>query len=308
MLIVLGSINVDMVFSLDHLPAPGETVLTEGFDLLPGGKGANQAAAAAKAGCHVRIIGCIGDDSHGAMMRQTLRLAGVDLSGLVLGAKPTGLAIIGVDRSGENSIIVGSGANLEVWASQIADSDLTPERTLLCQNEILLDETVAALKRAKALGARSVLNMAPAGVLGDDVLAAVDIFILNEHEVRVVAKDETSDLSEIALGLARRHQLSCVITLGPMGALMAAEGMAAEGDVVRFGALNVKTVDTTGAGDTFAGVLAAMLDENRTLVEAVRWAIAAAGLCCETLGAQTGQPKREAIAAALATMQAGPPH
>ncbi|MEO1018058.1 MAG: ribokinase [Pseudomonadota bacterium] len=293
MLVVLGSINVDMVFQLPHLPVPGETVLTGSFELLPGGKGANQAAAAAKAGAAVTMVGCVGDDSHGSMMRQTLEGAGVEVGAVDVAANPTGLAIISVDRAGENSIIVASGANLDARAGQLARLPAGGGATLLCQNEIAPEETAAALKQAKAGGARTILNMAPAGPLDDEVLAALDVLIVNEVELRSVSRDQSSPLADLASQIAHAHDLACVLTRGGEGALVTDRGT-----LTTFGALSINAVDTTGAGDTFAGVLAAMLDAGQSMTDAMCHAVAAAGLCCEKLGAQTGQPDRAAIEAA----------
>ncbi len=294
MLAVFGSINVDMVFRLQHLPAPGETVLTRRYELLPGGKGANQAAAAAKAGGNVLMIGAIGDDSHGQMMLETLRRAGAHTDTVIKTESPTGIAIIGVDQHGENSIIVASGANLDSRASQLDARVLARVSTVLCQNEVPPEETASALKLAKDADIRTILNMAPAGTLEGETLSAVDVLILNEVEARAVAGDQHTDLAELATAIAARHRLSCVITQGSEGAMVVDES-----GMTMVPALPVNVVDTTGAGDTFAGALAAMLDEGQSLERATRFAVAAAGLSCQSLGAQTAQPERAAVIEAL---------
>lgn len=298
MLFVLGSINVDMVFELAHLPAPGETVLTPSFQLLPGGKGANQAAAAAKAGAETAMLGCVGHDDHGVMMGEILAEAGVDIANVTKGATPTGLAIIAVDETGENSIIVASGANLDGRAAQLDGLPVAQGATLLCQNEIVPDETARALIDAKARGARTILNMAPGGTLPEAVLRALDVLIVNEIELRAIAGDRTTSLDDLAASLARSHDLTCVLTRGAEGALVVTPT-----ERLILPALEVEVVDTTGAGDTFSGVLAAALDQGSAMAEAAARAVAAAALCCEKLGAQTGQPDREAIDRAVSKVR-----
>ncbi len=150
MLLVFGSLNVDMLFQVEALPRPGETVLCPGYELAPGGKGANQAAAAARAGAAVRMVGRVGEDAFGRYAREALAAAGVDCDGITLSARPTGIAVIGVDRRAENQIIVASGANLDADGSQIDDALLRPGTTLLCQNEVPPAATFALLERAKA--------------------------------------------------------------------------------------------------------------------------------------------------------------
>jgi ribokinase len=170
MLVVPGSINADLLFKVPKLPRPGETVLCPGYVMAPGGKGANQAAAAAKAGADVRFIGHVGEDAYGPVMRDLLAKSGVDVMGLGVSARPTAIAVIGIDEAGENAIIVGSGANLDTDASHIPPSLLGPGTTLLCQNEIRPEATHAAIEAAHAAGARTVLNLAPAGRVPDAVL------------------------------------------------------------------------------------------------------------------------------------------
>ena len=296
MLLVLGSINADLLFKVETLPRPGETVLCPGYVMAPGGKGANQAAAAAKAGAEVRFVGHVGDDPYGPVVRGFMEDAGVDCRGLAVATKPTAIAVIGVDAAGENAIIVGSGANLDTDALQVPDTALGPAVTVLCQNEIRAEATGGILKRAKALGARTILNLAPAGTMPGDVLDALDVLVLNELEAAMLAGREAPAAS-LAGELATAHELTCVVTLG-------AEGAIAVGPDAgwRIGALPVQPVDTTGAGDTFVGVLAAALDQGQPLPEALRTAAVAAGLACEAMGAQTGQPSRAMIEARLAEM------
>jgi ribokinase len=298
MLLVFGSLNVDLVFKLDRLPRPGETVLCPGFEPVAGGKGANQAAAAAKAGARVRMVGRLGDDEFGRLAREALEAAGVECSGVLTSGRPTGIAVIGVDPQGENQIMVASGANLDADAGQIEDGALSPEVTLLCQNEVRPEETFALIERASARGARTILNLAPAIEVPVRVLDALDVLVVNEIEAAMAAGvGRIGDPSDLARDLARKHDFTCVITLGAAGAI----AMGPEGGH-RVKALPIRPVDTTGAGDEFVGVLAAALHQGQSLAKALCRASVAAGLACLTIGAQTSQPSATAIEARLAEL------
>jgi ribokinase len=296
MILVFGSLNADLVFQVHTLPRRGETVLCPGYALVPGGKGANQAAAAAKAGAQARMVGHLGDDSFGEFLRQGLMQAGVDCTGVASAEAATGVAVIGVERSGENQIIVGSGANLATREGQIDDADLGPGVTLLCQNEVDPAATFALLERAARRGARTILNLAPAAPVPATVLDATHVLVVNEIEAAMAAGDRAGagEPRALASELALRHDLTCVVTLGAAGAI--AQGPAGGW---RIGSLLVEPVDTTGAGDAFVGVLAAALDRGIELSEALRWASVAAGLACTRLGAQTSQPTAAEIEARL---------
>lgn len=296
MLLVFGSVNADLVFEVERLPAPGETVLCPHYTFAHGGKGANQATAAAKAGASVRFAGCVGHDPYGRVLRAGLEDAGVDTSLLREVDGPSGTAVIGVDRAGENAIIVAGGANLAVRAAQVPDEALGPGVTLLCQNEVPAAETAALLQRAKALGSRTVLNFAPAGAIDEATLRALDLLVVNEGELARVA-DAPGDAAGRAAGLHRGFGCSVVVTLGARGALAAHDG-----ELLLVPALAVRAVDTTGAGDTFAGVLAAALDLGHGLEAALARASVAGALACTALGARSGQPDRAAIEAGLADL------
>jgi ribokinase len=294
MLIVFGSLNADMLFQVEALPRPGETVLCPGYELAAGGKGANQAAAAAKAGASVRMVGHLGDDGFGQFARGIMAEAGVDGAGVATSAKATAIAVIGVDRKAENQIIVASGANLDTHPGQVPDADLGPGVTVLCQNEITPAATFTLLERAKARGARTILNLAPAGRVPASTLDALDVLVVNELEAEMAAGGKAGDPMELARRLATRHRLTCVVTLGAEGALATgpSEGW-------RAGALTVEPVDTTGAGDAFVGVLAAAFDQGHELPAALARASVAAGLACTRIGAQTSQPTAAQIEARL---------
>lgn len=187
MITVFGSLNVDLLFNLDRLPAPGETVLTREIVQLPGGKGANQATAAARAGARTRFVGCVGEDGLGAPVLDSLSAAGCDVSGVRAVPGATGTAVVMVERSGENQIVVGSGANMAVTAALLDGIGLGSGDTLVCQMEIPQAATEEALAAAKRAGARTVLNLAPARPLSPEVLRTVDLLVLNQGEAAVLA-------------------------------------------------------------------------------------------------------------------------
>jgi ribokinase len=293
--LVFGSINVDLLFKVEALPRPGETVLCPGYEVAAGGKGANQATAAARAGAAVRMVGRTGDDSFGRFAREAMAAAGIDCAGIAASSRATGIAVIGIDQAAENQIIVASGANLDIRADQVADADLAPGVTVLCQNEVRPEATFALLERARARGARTILNLAPAGAVPAQVLDTLDYLVVNEIEARMAAGcAETADVAAFARDLALRHHLTCVVTLGAQGALALGPNVA-----LRVPALPIEPVDTTGAGDAFVGVLAASLDLGHDLGAALRRASVAAGLACTRLGAQTSQPTAAQIEAQL---------
>lgn len=294
MLVILGSVNADLLFKVKRLPAPGETVLCPGYTMAPGGKGSNQAAAAAKAGAVTRFIGHLGDDAYGPVVRGLLEEAGIDTSGLAVSQKPTAIAVIGVDEAGENAIIVASGANLDTSADQVPADLLQPGVTLLCQNEIRFEETAAILARGKAAGARTILNLAPAGPLTSAVLDTLDVLVVNEIEAQMAAGTSEGEPRDLARRLAAAHDLTCVVTLGSAGAI----AVGPEGGW-QVGSMQIRPVDTTGAGDAFVGVLAAALDDGKAMPEALHRASVAAGLACLEIGAQSAQPKAGEIEARL---------
>ncbi len=295
MLIVFGSINADLLLEVDRLPRPGETVSAQSCRWLPGGKGANQATAAAKAGARVRLFGAVGRDPYGPSLRRGLEEAGVDTRGVREVDGPSGVAVVAVERGGENLILVASGANAAARADQLNDRDLAPGAVLLCQNELPAAETFALLIRAHRRGLTAVLNLAPATVPPAEVLEAVDVLVVNEGELGLLAGSH--EVEEGARSLARRFALTAVVTLGARGAFAVTEER-----LVRVAALPVQAVDTTGAGDAFVGVLAAALAEGRPLEDGLRRASVAAGLTCTRLGAQEAQPRRAEIEARIAEL------
>ncbi len=284
MIVVFGSINVDLIFPVTHLPAPGETVLGGDYRIAPGGKGANQALAARRAGSSVTMIGAVGRDEFAATALALLRRDGVELGFIAACDRPTGCATIAVDPQGENLIAVASGANLAVVASQVPDRLLGSETTLVLQREISTRENATLIERARARGARIVLSLAPAGRIDPARVSDIDIIIANEGEAAALGID-----------VAREPRQALVVTRGAAGAIT----YLPEGGHIVVPSLPITPVDTTGAGDTFAGVLAAGLDQGLALDAALRRASAAAALTCLAVGAQSAMPDRAAIDAAV---------
>jgi ribokinase len=276
--LVFGSVNADLVFALPGLPAPGETVLGPHHAMLPGGKGANQAVAAARDGAPTAFAGAVGEDALAEVALSGLRDAGVDLARLAWVAAPTACAAVLVDPAGRNQIAVGSGANREARAAQVEAAVLSPGTLLLLQMEVPAAENAALIRRARAGGARVLLNLAPAAPLPADVLGALDLLIANEHEAAWLGAQLSCGAS--APALHRALGVPVAVTLGEAGA----EAATATG-VIATPAFPVRAVDTTGAGDAWCGVLAAALDRGLPLEVAMRRASAAAALACTRIGA-----------------------
>ncbi len=295
MIVVFGSINVDLVVRVAALPRPGETVLAPSYDAVAGGKGANQAVAAARAGAAVRMVGCVGRDGFADLALATLRDAGVGLSAVAAVDAPTGCAMICVDAQGRNQIAVASGANRRVRAARLDDAALGPETTLVLQLEIDHGETWAVIERARSRGARIVLNAAPAAKVPAAALRALDVLIMNEIEAGMLAGGVSAgDPLAVARNVAAAMGVVTIVTRGKDGACAFEQGAA-----WRIGALPVAALDTTAAGDAFVGVLAAALDAGTDLAGALHRASVAGGLACTKPGAQPSLPDAAAIDAAL---------
>jgi ribokinase len=283
MILVFGSINVDVVVPVPRLPLPGETVLGRDYALMPGGKGANQALAARRAGAAVKLVGAVGRDAFAAAALEILRNEGVDLDLVLTVDRSTGLASVMVDADGENSIAVASGANAAAAAVQVPDEMLGSATTLLCQMEVPSEETAALLRRARRSGARTILNLAPALPIDASLCDAIDWIVANRGEAASLGGPPERFAEHLGCGL--------IVTLGGEGAV----AYSADGSSITIPALPIEPVDTTGAGDAFVGVLAAGFDARLDLPEALRRASAAAGLACLGRGAQSAMPGREAI-------------
>jgi ribokinase len=283
-IVVFGSINLDLIFNLPNIPRPGETVLGPSTRIEPGGKGANQACAAARDGAAVIIAAAIGRDPLGQAALALLRDAKVNLDRVRLVEASTGCAAITVDPDGNNAIAVGSGANLSACASQVEDSLLGPGTTLVLQMEVPPAETTDLIARARAGGARIVLNLAPAAALPEDALRSVDVLVVNETEAAWLAGHLGCSASAASLR-DRLGGVAVVLTQGGQGA-----DVASRDAIWHQPAERVAAIDTTAAGDCFVGVLAHRLDHGETLRAAVRRASTAAGLCCTRPGSQGSLP------------------
>jgi ribokinase len=298
MITVFGSINVDLVTRVKRTPGPGETVPGSDYSLMPGGKGANQALAARRAGAAVRMVGAIGDDFLAEVALRELVAGGVDLTTVTRRAGTTGVAIIVVNEDGDNTIVLSPGANAHATADAIPADAFGDGDTLLLQNEVPLAETLAAAAKARRAGARVVFSVAPYVPLSPDEVAAVDIIIVNEHEAADFARHlqvPAGNAEETVSGLAARLGHTVIATLGPDGAVAADHG-----ELVRVPALTVTPGDTTGAGDTFCGVLAAWLDEGASFRTAMARAAVAGSLAVTKQGAQPSFPTRAEIVEASA--------
>jgi len=296
-IVVFGSINMDIVMQMDRLPRPGETLLASGVLYNPGGKGANQAIAAQRAGASVKLFGQVGRDQFGPASLEILKQSGVDLDGVQIADDTTGCASIWVDAGGENSIALGQGANLKASADQIPDDVLGPDTLVVMQMEVPTAENWALVRRAKAGGARIALNVAPAAMVPHDVLTSLDYLIVNEVEGAMVAEEvdiRTDTPTQIPRALAGRYDLTCIMTLGGAGLLC----FGPEGGL-SVPAMPIAPVDTTSAGDSFVGGFAAAIDAGYALEDALRRASAGAGVCCTRAGAQMAQPSAEDIEKAL---------
>jgi ribokinase len=299
MIVVFGSINLDLIFALPAIPRAGETRLGPQVRIEPGGKGANQAVAAARDGGTVVLAGAVGRDALADDALALLRAAGVDLTRVAATAAATGCAAIAVDPQGRNAIAVGSGANLLARATQIEDALLGPRTTLLLQMECDPAETAALIRRARAAGSRILLNLAPAGVLAPDALRMVDLLVANETEAAWLAAELGTQTD--ATALAASLGTAVVRTLGEHGAELAS------GDgTLTVPAHTVAAVDTTAAGDCFMGVLATAIDHGMALPDALRRAAVAAALACTRHGSQGSLPFAAETDAALQQTRTGP--
>ncbi len=292
-IVVVGSSNTDMIIRVDRIPRPGETILGGEFVRAPGGKGANQAVAAARAGGLVSFVARVGADALGDEAIVGFLAEGIDVSTVFRDVEaPSGVALIFVAQDGENAIAVASGANGWLSATDIerARSAFAGAGTLLMQLETPLESVVAAARLGRELGHRILLNPAPAQPLPDELLRMVSILTPNEAEAELltgIAVTGVSEARRAARALRERGASVVIITLGSRGAFLCAD----EGEAL-VPSFRVEAVDSTAAGDVFNGALAVALTEQRTLIEAVRFANAAAALSVTKLGAQPSVPTR----------------
>lgn len=285
-LVVVGSANLDLIATAQRLPSPGETVTGSGYFEAPGGKGVNQAVAAARAGARVAFVGAVGDDHAGDVLRDVLAAEGIDIGGLATVSAPTGRALIGVSDDGENSIIVVPGANAHVTADHVARhrETIAAARVVLCQLEIPLESVIASFAMA-AEGAHRILNPAPAASLPDELSLLLTMVIPNEHEVALLGGEDA---------LRAQGVDHVVVTEGARGA----RHVHAAG-VSRVEPHPVSPVDTVGAGDAFCGTVAARLSLGDDVARALRAGAVAGALATTARGAVPSLPRWDDVAAVL---------
>jgi ribokinase len=295
MICVVGSINIDLVCRVAEIPRPGETTLATGYAQYHGGKGANQAVAAARAGGKVQMVGAVGADHFGKLALANLDENKVNTDTISVTDDATGCAFITVSESGENAITVASGANLAVIPT-IPES----ARILITQMELPIPTTLKAMELAKKTGGKTILNFAPVPTvitrdMLDALVAVTDVLIVNEHELAALCM--ILDIANDGAALARNAQCQTIVTSGAAG--ISVHDPRAPDAPFLAKPPQVEVVDTTGAGDTFVGVLAARLHFGDDMRTAAFWAMCAATLACRSMGAQSAMPELPEIAAAV---------
>lgn len=298
---VIGSANMDMVVRAPRLPAAGETIAGTSFRTVPGGKGANQAVAAARMGARVNMVGRVGADASGTELRKVLSREGVDLTAMRNSAGvPTGVAMITVDETtGENTIVVVGGANLLVTPADIQGVAglIRSAEVLLMQLEVPTETVEAAITLAHDTGRKAVLNAAPARHLPDSLLRAIDVLIVNETEAaQLTSHSPDTDPKQLAKALLATGPAAVIITLGKHGALVADAR-----NTTAVPSIPVNATDTVGAGDAFCGGVAAMLAEDKSLAHAARVGCVAGALAATKPGAIPSLPTRAAVGELLTT-------
>ncbi|AGM10656.1 ribokinase [Amycolatopsis keratiniphila] len=275
--LVIGSANADLVVPVDRRPGGGETVLGGDTILSPGGKGANTAVAAARLGADVALLGAVGDDPYGELLKRSLAESGVDTGSLRTSERPTGIAYITVTPDGENSILVSPGANS---ALRPEDVDLDGAEIVVLSLEIPLETVEHAVAKAVETGVKTLLNLSPAAELSAKTLKGLDVLLVNEHEAAFLLGGEADFPKLLDLG-----PKAAVVTLGAKGAAV----VTADG-VTEVPSPKVEAVDTTGAGDAFAGALATSLAKGEELADAARKAVKVAAITVTRQGAQPSYP------------------
>ena len=304
MIVIFGSINMDLISRVQRIARPGETVLSRRADSFFGGKGANQAVAAARVSrdgaVRVAMAGAIGNDPFGMACLKNLEENGVGVTAIRVTDEPTGCAFIAVDETGENAITVASGANMALRSADLPDSLLSKASVLVLQMEVPIADNLEVAARARRAGVKVVWNFAPVPAIKErsamaELLAVTDVLVVNEHEALAIADvvGEPSGDQYLKAGsaISRSFGPTCIVTAGSRGAY----AIAPDGTQTHAMARPITPVDTTGAGDTFVGVLANGLAEGLEIGRAMERACAAASLSCLTAGAQAGMPHREAL-------------
>ena len=302
--LVIGSLNADLVVRAPHFPQPGETISGEDLQIIPGGKGANQAVAAARQGASVSMLGRVGQDSFGPFLLDSLKSDSVDITHVHADESATGTAIIVVDANGQNSIVLSAGANGKVSPLDVNNASLLRPSLILLQLEIPTPTVLHAAKYAKQNGIRIILNPAPAKSLPDELISLIDFIIPNETELSLLTGLEVKDISsaeQAAKILLKRGAKNVIVTLGSKGALVVSSKQVTHVDTYK-----VDVVDTTAAGDAFIGGFASKILESNSLlsktqeqapalqiIKAVKYANACGALAATKFGAQPSLPTKE---------------
>ena len=292
MIIVFGSINMDINIRLKAFPEAGETVLSQSYTSTPGGKGANQALASARAGAKTALVGKVGDDGPGLRILNYLKRHEVMTSGVSKSEDfPTGMAVVTKEKSGDNRIIVALGANALVDAEQAPPDIFRPENVLLTQMEVPIEQNAVVMKNAKDKGAKVILNLAPSLSIPKQLLSLVDFLIVNQIEAKQLGGrlgiDTKNDTAKLAQSLAKDGKLTCIVTMGADGVI----AVSPDGKGVQLPSMKLEeVVDTTGAGDCFCGTFAACIHEGRPMALALKMATVASGLSCMKQGTLQSYP------------------
>lgn len=303
-ILVAGSLNADLVVRTPRFPKPGETISGEDLQVIPGGKGANQAVAAARHGTQVTMLGCVGSDNFGDFLLDNLKSNGVDSQHVRRDAASTGTAIIIVDSGGQNSIVLSAGANGKVAAEDMEDASFSDFKLLLLQLEVPIPAVLSAARRARESELRIILNPAPARELPEELIALTDYLIPNETELGLLSGMEVHEIASAeraARSLLERGVGNIIVTLGSHGALIVTSEQ-----VTHVEAFKIDVVDTTAAGDSFIGGFAYKLlesasslansqDRGIALQEAVRYGCACGALAATKFGAQPSLPTRKEV-------------
>lgn len=298
-IVVVGSLNIDLVYQVERFPNPGETVNGHSLERHAGGKGLNQAVAAARLGAHVHMVGAVGDDANGAWLRDVLSASEIDATYIATASGPSGTALIEVDENGENRIVVIPGANGSVTPEAVTDAlnAIADIGILLVQGELDWQATTAAIRIAHDRGATVIVNPAPAHKLNPDLLRMTDVIIANQYETHILTgmdTDSSVDATEAALWLTDAGCGTVIVTRGDKGCVWSCDGNTGSVPVFR-----VQQVDATATGDAFCGGLVAALAEGQELFEALRWASAAGALTATKSGAVPSLPHRHEVEALL---------
>lgn len=294
-ILVLGSLNMDMVTKVADIPVAGETILGGNLDFIPGGKGANQATAIGKLGGSATMLGVVGDDNYGEILLKNLASNKVEVEHInKTNETATGLAFIMVNSDGNNSIVVVPGANNQLKKNIIDKMDISKFDIVVAQMEIPVESIEYTFKKAKSNGAYTILNPAPAQPLSDDLFKNVDLLIPNETEFEILTRHSVDVEKEIELGieyLKNKGVKEIIITLGENGA----KYFNKNGDDIWLKSYDVDVIDTTAAGDSFIGAIATALSKGKNMIEAIDFAMKVAAITVGKLGAQVSLPTLEQV-------------